>query len=110
MKDCIANNYDKTPLKILVYFNPIAGSNSKAKLTKLAEFMKHTNFTYDLVTTTHKGHCSEHLKTVNVKDYRAVAIVSGDGLVHEYLNSGVQIPMTHVPAGSGNGFAKSQTV
>ena len=30
--------------------------------------------------------------------------------MHEFVNSGVEIPVTHVPAGSGNGFAKTQTV
>jgi diacylglycerol kinase family enzyme len=44
-----------------------------------------------------------------MKKYRAAAIVSGDGLLHEFLNSEVEIPVTHVPAGSGNGFAKTQT-
>lgn len=36
--------------------------------------------------------------------------MSGDGLMHEFVNSravGV-LPVTHVPAGSGNAFAKYQ--
>jgi diacylglycerol kinase family enzyme len=37
-----------------------------------------------------------------------VAIVSGDGLMHEYVNSFCPLPVTHVPAGSGNAFAKTQ--
>lgn len=52
----------------------------------------------------------EHLKAINANDYCGVAIVSGDGLVHEFVNSFCDLPVTHVPAGSGNAFAKNQTL
>ena len=29
--------------------------------------------------------------------------------MHEYVNSMCKIPVTHVPAGSGNAFSKTQT-
>lgn len=43
--------------------------------------------------------------------YHGVVIISGDGLMHEFVNSKAvgKIPVTHVPAGSGNAFAKYQT-
>ena len=43
--------------------------------------------------------------------YSGIVIISGDGLMHEFVNSkacGV-VPVTHVPGGSGNAFAKAQT-
>lgn len=48
------------------------------------------------------------MQKVDKNVYCGVAIVSGDGLMHEYVNSFCGIPVTHVPAGSGNAFAKTQ--
>jgi len=38
-------------------------------------------------------------------------IISGDGLMHEFVNSDLcgKVPVTHVPGGSGNAFSKVQT-
>lgn len=48
---------------------------------------------------------------VDLNLFQGVVIVSGDGLMHEFVNSVAcgKIPVTHVPAGSGNAFAKTQT-
>jgi diacylglycerol kinase family enzyme len=39
-------------------------------------------------------------------------IISGDGLMHEFVNSKAcgKIPVSHIPAGSGNAFAKTHTM
>ena len=36
--------------------------------------------------------------------------ISGDGLLHEFINSDMafRMPVSHVPAGSGNGISKTQ--
>ena len=46
-----------------------------------------------------------------MKSYDAIVIISGDGLMHEFVNSKAvgKVPVTHVPAGSGNAFSKFQT-
>ena len=40
-----------------------------------------------------------------------MVIISGDGLMHEFVNSEAsqKIAVTHVPAGSANAFSKTQT-
>lgn len=48
----------------------------------MEEFLTYTNFTYDVVRTTHRGHCQEHLSTIDTEKYQAVIIISGDGLMH----------------------------
>lgn len=47
----------------------------------------------------------------SLDNYHGVVIISGDGLMHEFVNSKAvgRIPVTHVPAGSGNAFAKYQS-
>lgn len=66
-----------------------------------------------MLRTERRDHCKEHIdKELDFKKYNGVVIISGDGLMHEFVNSkatGV-IPVTHVPAGSGNAFAKYQTI
>lgn len=104
----INNRGEGESLKLLICFNPNAGSNSRQSLTRILEFIKHTHLEYEILETQRRHHCLEHLKSVNSRDYCGVAIVSGDGLVHEYVNSFCGIPLTHVPAGSGNAFARNQ--
>lgn len=91
-------------------YNPISGSSSKHKLNRGIDFIKKTHFNYEIITTKHKGHCTQYLKQhkPSSKDYWGVAIFSGDGLVHEFVNAHIDIPLIHIPAGSGNAFAKSQ--
>lgn len=108
MASKIYNRRPDESLKLLIVYNPISGSNSQKHLTNIMSFMKFTNLQPEVFQTNHRNHCVEYLKTINVKDYCGVAIVSGDGLMHEYVNSFCQLPVTHVPAGSGNAFAKTQ--
>jgi sphingosine kinase len=98
-------------LKLLVYFNPAAGSNSKQQLDRFKSFMFLTNFQLEVITTQGKNHCQEHIGTVDAGQYHGVVIVSGDGLMHEFVNSSAcgKLPVCHVPAGSGNAFSKTQT-
>ena len=108
--EAITNRPTGSSLKVLIYFNPNAGSNSAKHLDQVLDFVEKTNLEPVVVETEHQGHCQHHLQTIDPKDYCGVAIVSGDGLMHEFVNSKVELPVTHVPAGSGNGFAKTQTM
>jgi sphingosine kinase len=65
----------------------------------------------EVIETEGKNYCKEHIKTIDLSKYKAVLIVSGDGLMHEFVNSSAcgKIPVTHIPAGSGNAFAKTQS-
>jgi diacylglycerol kinase family enzyme len=97
-------------LKLLIFLNPNAGSDSRAHFDRVSRFINYTNFSFDLVETTHRGHCKEYLQN-GIEGYLGVLIISGDGLMHEFANSAVcgKVAVSHVPAGSGNAFAKTQS-
>lgn len=67
--------------------------------------------------TTHQGHAEEVCNTINLEEVRdGIIVVSGDGLFHEVVNGllhrpdweqASKIPLGIVPAGSGNGLARS---
>jgi sphingosine kinase len=66
--------------------------------------------------TTHEGHAGEVVAALDPGSVDGVVCVSGDGLVNEVLNGLLrrdddprahQLPVGHVPAGSGNAIAKS---
>lgn len=73
--------------------------------------MRYTNCAFDVLRTERRNHCKDHINNeLDIKKYHGIVIISGDGLMHQFVNSkavGV-IPVTHVPAGSGNAFAKFQ--
>ena len=97
----------------MIYFNPNAGSNSKKHFESTIDFLSYTNYSFDVLETKHKNHCIEHLNNdFKINEYIGVVIISGDGLMHEFVNSKIvgKISVTHVPAGSGNAFSKYQTV
>lgn len=98
--------------KFLIFHNPTSGSDSKSKLEAGIAFLKKTHFDFELVTTQHRNHCRDYLREhkYTSKDFWGVAIFSGDGLMHEFVNSGCTLPVIHLPAGSGNAFAKNQAV
>ncbi len=95
----------------MIYFNPNAGSNSKKHFDRVVDFMRYTNCGFDILRTERRNHCKEHIDNeLDISKYNGIVIVSGDGLMHEFVNSkavGIK-PVTHVPAGSGNAFAKYQ--
>jgi hypothetical protein len=45
------------PPKLLIYLNPNAGANSSIHFNAIVDFLKYTNFHYDVIETTHRGHC-----------------------------------------------------
>ena len=73
--------------------------------------MKFTNFEYEIIRAERRNHCLEHINNeLDMEKCHCIVIVSGDGLMHEFVNSRAagKVPVTHAPAGSGNAFAKYQ--
>ncbi|CAG8807329.1 17272_t:CDS:2, partial [Racocetra fulgida] len=58
----------------------------------------------------HNNHAKEIVKTIDLKPFDAIIVVSGDGIVHEVINGLLErenindatIPIGVIPAGSGN--------
>jgi hypothetical protein len=76
----VENSYQ--PPTLLIYLNPNAGANSRKHWLQVEEFLGYTNFRHELVETTHRGHCKEHLGQIDLSKYQGVVIISGDGLMH----------------------------
>lgn len=69
---------------------------------------------FNLIATTHQNHCKEEASKVDSDSFDRVLIVSGDGLLNEYVNGILenkawkklcQKPLGILPAGSGNAIA-----
>jgi len=97
------------PAKFLILVNPVAGSGHA--VSRVEKFVKPVfdaaGCTYEVINTTYQGHATEIAKKENLDQYKAVVIVSGDGLIHELLQGlawagKLQVPVAHIPGGSGN--------
>lgn len=71
---------------------------------------------YREVTTTAAGEAVQLAKEADPANTDGIVVVSGDGMVHEVFNGlscpadkgkAFQIPVGHIPGGTGNGLAKS---
>lgn len=71
----------------------------------------------DETMTTHQGHAEQICSAIDLETVRSgIVVVSGDGLFHEVVNGllhredweeASKIPLGIIPAGSGNGLARS---
>src|SRR5690625_2857729 len=97
----------------ILIINPIAG-NGRAKrfyenLIK-QKVLQHISF--QTFYTAYKGHAEEItemlLKKYRQTDIKAIIVFGGDGTLHEVLNGThqLQIPISFIPGGSGNDFAR----
>lgn len=65
--------------------------------------------------TEHKGHAEEITKKIldqNHEEITAIVVIGGDGTLHEIVNglSDVDIPVSFIPGGSGNDFARGSSL
>ncbi|GAB5356402.1 hypothetical protein AAMO2058_000286900 [Amorphochlora amoebiformis] len=90
--------------KMLVYINPFSGVGQAPKLFK------------SVVVTKKSGQVEEEITKIDLDAYEATIIVSGDGLIFEYLTGimnrsdwpqTIQKPFGVLPGGTGNGLAAS---
>ncbi|MFT4553661.1 MAG: sphingosine kinase [Chlamydiales bacterium] len=104
--------------KLLIVINPFSGSKTGEKdyYKKVAEILGEDDYQTDILLTKSAGHCSEAIsKDQHIIDYDGIIVVGGDGSVSELVHGlmehddarAIDIPIGHVPSGSGNGLAKS---
>ncbi|KZT52478.1 hypothetical protein CALCODRAFT_487120 [Calocera cornea HHB12733] len=103
-------------LKIIV--NPFGGQGKGKHIWehRARPVFEAAKCSIDVTLTTHGGHAEELASTFDVDAYDAIAVVSGDGVVYETFNGlakhkqpkrALQLPVAHIPAGSGNAFTVS---
>ena len=89
--------------------NPIAGTKTKNRLTKLIrESLNPQLFSPTLVVTEYVGHATQLAEHFALEGYYAVVAVGGDGTVNEVATAlvGTNTALGIIPNGSGNGFAR----
>lgn len=116
--DVMSRTYkDVKPHKrIKVLVNPAGGPGKARQLfeSRARPIMEAAGCKLDVTITSHRLHGLEIARDLKIHDYDAVAIVSGDGLLHEVLNgfatradaqSALSLPIAPIPAGSGNAMS-----
>ncbi|KZS21751.1 Sphingosine kinase 1 [Daphnia magna] len=105
--------------RLLIFVNPNSGPGVALKTfnTRIRSFLGEANISYDLIVTSHVGHCQKIVQdSRDLAKYTGLVAVSGDGLLYEIYNglfaredwdSICRIPVGAIPQGSGNGLARS---
>jgi len=109
------NPPDRRRLKI--FLNPISGNQQGRKIFQhIRPILEHSNLEYTLTETTYAGEIQAILTKIDLSEIDEVVIVGGDGSIHEAINglisrddwqTAIQKPIGVIPAGTGNGFAKT---
>ena len=103
---------------LLVLLNPFSGTRkARQHLAATRHILTMRGATLEEVETTHAGHADSMMLTLDLDRYDGIVIVSGDGLVYEVINGLMKredgaaavgrMPIGILPAGTGNGLAKS---
>lgn len=89
--------------------NPISGTRTKGRITKLIRELFDTRlFSPTVVVTEYAGHATQLAQQFALEGYYAVIAVGGDGTVNEVASGliGTNTALGIIPNGSGNGFAR----
>lgn len=110
-------NQDKKPILVLV--NPHSGRGTSLKIYKnvVVPFLASNSIEHEVFTSKSDLRVYDYLnkkKGSDLTKFRSIAVVSGDGLVYETVNAlmnrpdwqqVIDIPISVIPTGSGNGLA-----
>lgn len=89
--------------------NPVSGTKTKNRITKLIrELLNKEIFSPTVVTTEYAGHATQLAQQFALEGYYAVIAVGGDGTINEVGKGlcGTNTALGIIPNGSGNGFAR----
>lgn len=103
---------------LLVLVNPFSGTGNATNCWDTTRSLWDSLpwLQYREVKTGAAGEAVQLAKEANPADTDGIVVVSGDGMVHEVFNGlscpadqrkAFQIPVGHIPGGTGNGLAKS---
>ena len=96
-------------MKILIIVNPMSGRGKAAKnISKLESLLGKKEIDYKMVLTSSPGD-AKTIASERRKDFDIVSVFGGDGTMNEVLNGlvGGNTPMSIIPIGTGNDFARS---
>ncbi|KAG0570231.1 hypothetical protein KC19_6G146200 [Ceratodon purpureus] len=111
-------NESGRPKRLLVIVNPFGGQGTGKKVftTSVEPLLKAAGISYTMRETQFFRHAKELAKEIDPSQFDGVVCVSGDGVLVEVLNGllerpdwerAIKMPIGIIPAGTGNGMAKS---
>lgn len=106
------------PCRVLVLLNPRGGKGKALKLfqSRVRPLLEEAEVSFKLMLTERQNHARELVCAEELGHWDALAVMSGDGLMHEVVNglmerpdweSAIQKPLCSLPGGSGNALAAS---
>ncbi|KAK2644190.1 hypothetical protein Ddye_019385 [Dipteronia dyeriana] len=106
------------PKRLFIFVNPFGGKKiaSKIFLDEVKPLLEDANIQFTVQETDHQLHAKEVANRLDLSKYDGIVCVSGDGILVEVVNglleredwsAAIKTPLGVVPAGTGNGMAKS---
>ncbi|KAK3165635.1 hypothetical protein QOZ80_1AG0035840 [Eleusine coracana subsp. coracana] len=106
------------PKRLFVFVNPFGGKKCGTKIyeTEIRPLFEAANVSITMQETQYQGHAREVASSLDLAEYDGIVCVSGDGVLVEVVNGilqrsdweeAIKMPIGVVPAGTGNGMAKS---
>ncbi|KAG4948402.1 hypothetical protein JHK82_041585 [Glycine max] len=106
------------PKRLLVFVNPFGGKKSATKIfaEQVKPLFEDAHIQITVQETKHQLHAKEVARSLDITKYDGIVCVSGDGILVEVVNgllqredwdTAIKMPLGVVPAGTGNGMAKS---
>jgi YegS/Rv2252/BmrU family lipid kinase len=98
--------------KVLLIVNPVAGKmKAKTTLVDVLTELQKGGMCVTVQLTEHRGHAREMAFSAKENGYEMIICFGGDGTVNEtisgIMDSGSDLPLGYIPAGSTNDFATS---
>ncbi|KAJ7968468.1 sphingosine kinase 1 [Quillaja saponaria] len=106
------------PKSLFIFLNPYGGKKAAAKifLDHVKPLLEDAEIQITVQETKHQLHAKEVAYALDLSKYDGIVCVSGDGILVEVVNgllgredwnTAIKMPLGIVPAGTGNGMAKS---
>lgn len=106
------------PKRLLIFLNPFGGKKLAKKIfqQQVEPLLAVAGVDYTLKETQYQRHAKDLAKSMDLSQYDGIVCVSGDGVLVEVLNglleredweSAMKMPLGVIPAGTGNGMARS---
>lgn len=103
--------------RLQIFLNPTSGKKkSRIIFQQIRPLLDNSDLEYTLTETTRPGQIKDTLSQINLSEIDGVIIVGGDGSIHEVVNGlmnhqnwqkAILKPIGIIPAGTGNGLAKT---
>jgi len=103
--------------RVCLLVNPIGGGGQAKRIAEdvVKPMLSRADVLFDVIETEYRGHTQRLLAEVDLQKYSAIISVSGDGTIHEIVNSLWELyttfdnlpPLAAIPAGTGNGLCTS---